>query len=289
MIKNNTITTARAGIVFEEDGRADSLSIENNQVFDINGRQDDKEAASIGIRVGHSRLANIVGNTVRGVGISNVREAGRAGIQVLGCEDVRIVGNDLSQIGPDTEFIGPGIGVHVLQPFIEVNLADNLVKRDLSTAAHGPAPWSAISIGFDPSDAFEIVKLDKNLIALKIEGGKQVYVSGSKLFVKDLTEEHVDLRGNVLRGHGTAADTIIQSSGNCLLADNRWHHIGEQAAVAVQAQFAIVSANRVASRDRGLILNVDPKRSTVVGNITTAPIDMQGALTPPWNVLNVVT
>jgi hypothetical protein len=37
-----------------------------------------------------------------------------------------------------------------------------------------------------------------------------------------------------------------------------------------------------------MVLNVDPGRSTVVGNITSGPINMGGALPPPWDALNVV-
>ncbi len=288
MVKNNTVAMARAGIVFEERGWADSLSIENNQVLDVTSQEEDKESPAVGIRVVGSRLASVVNNTVRRVGLRSVKEGGRVAIQVLGCEEVRITGNDISQIGPDTEFIGPAIGVHVLQPFHLVNVCDNLVNRDLETAAYGPGPWTAVLIGFQPSDALDLVKIDKNLLILKIDQATYVYASGAFLKAQPTRQERVDLRGNVVNGSGTTSGVIVMTSGEGMLSDNRCEHMSGQPAMVVQAEFAIVSANRVFGPEQSLVLNVDPKRSTVLGNITGQPIDMKGPLTAPWLPLNVV-
>src|SRR5262249_5091281 len=154
----------------------------------------------------------------------------------------------------------------------------NIVVRDLSQNPNGTGRWNGIVVGADPQDDGKPVKLDKEVMEIDVGGGTKAYVVNRGVFFAVRSTERIDLRGNVVRGGSSEIGTIIQSPGECLLADNRWDHVGGPPAVAVTASFAIVSANRAIAGQASLVLNVDPKRSTVVGNITSTPILMQGPL-----------
>ena len=79
-------------------------------------------------------------------------------------------------------------------------------------------------------------------------------------------------------------------AGDCLFNDNRCESLFTQggAAVRLLAATTIVNANRVRSGEVSMQLMSDPKRITVVGNITTgAIVSGAGPLAAPWDVLNV--
>ena len=82
----------------------------------------------------------------------------------------------------------------------------------------------------------------------------------------------------------------ISTAGDCLFNDNRCELRGTtgRVAVSLQSRTAIVNANRVVGGEASVLLQTDPKRVTVLGNITTgAIIAGASALGAPWDALNV--
>ena len=96
--------------------------------------------------------------------------------------------------------------------------------------------------------------------------------------------------GNVLEARGSTPAVEVQLTGDCLFSDNRCELLINMstAAVRVSARTAIVNANRVRGGELAFDLNCDPKRITVLGNITTAGIRVvSGSLEAKWEQLNV--
>jgi hypothetical protein len=98
------------------------------------------------------------------------------------------------------------------------------------------------------------------------------------------------LSGNVLAARGAAPVVDVDVQADCLFADNRCElqpDIGG-AAVRLAAGTLIVSANRVQGGEPSMQLSADPRRMTVLGNITSAGIAAGGGpLGGPWEPLNV--
>jgi hypothetical protein len=96
--------------------------------------------------------------------------------------------------------------------------------------------------------------------------------------------------GNVFAARGAAPAVDLAVQADCLFADNRCElqpDIGG-AAVRLAAGTLIVSANRVQGGEPSMQLSVDPRRMTVLGNVTSAGIAAGGGpLGDPWEPLNV--
>jgi hypothetical protein len=56
----------------------------------------------------------------------------------------------------------------------------------------------------------------------------------------------------------------------------------------VQAAQAIASTNRMRGGQPAMSLEVDTRRSTILGNVTSTAIEVPGGLQAPWDALNVV-
>src|SRR5262249_37732570 len=146
LVKANIIEGCGQGIVFDGKGAADSISIENNQLFDIAATLNEERSAPTAIRVLRARHAEVAGNVVRGVGVQNVQGILRAGIIAAACESVRVAGNEVTQVGPAGPFVGTAAAVQIVRPFQQATVCANTLRREAS--AEGiRSEWSAIAIG----------------------------------------------------------------------------------------------------------------------------------------------
>ena len=96
--------------------------------------------------------------------------------------------------------------------------------------------------------------------------------------------------GNVLEARGLTPAVEVTVAGDCLFNDNRCELLLNQSTAAVRllAGATIVNANRVRGGEVSMQLMSDPKRITVLGNVTTGPIfSAAGPLGAPWDALNV--
>jgi hypothetical protein len=110
-------------------------------------------------------------------------------------------------------------------------------------------------------------------------------------------------RGNALDAYGrVAVCAIVSLAGSCQFADNRCSLLGPLPQVAIQVVRPAASKSRLAAAaivDGNYLVGPDDSRSvlltardvpyTVVGNITSGPIEVNGAaLGNPWAPLNVI-
>ena len=117
-------------------------------------------------------------------------------------------------------------------------------------------------------------------------------LSPGRLVARAAGRESVTLRNNRFEAYGVAEAVMIAVSGACAISDNRCLLRGrEQPTIQSAAASAIVSSNQVqGTQGRTTVALKLPDRGpfTVLGNITTNAIEINGALlAAPWAPLNV--
>jgi hypothetical protein len=294
MIKGNIIERTGEGIVFEDKGAADAIAVENNQLIDIASAANSPDAAPVGVRVINARSAAIVGNTVRGLGQQAVQALARAGLQAVGCAQVRIAGNDVTAIGPVQDFAATAAGIEIVRPFDRVDVNDNIVRRDaVASTASGKAAWRALAI--HAIQEAPVRRLSQNVTTIRIDDANHLVLTGLWAFVLALGAEVASVRGNLLEARGGESVALIAGRGDCLFGDNHCRQLIPSGAPAVHiaATTLIANANRVVGGQIGMALEVDPKRVTVLANVVGAGIffgtsPTSGApLGAPWAPLNI--
>ena len=85
-------------------------------------------------------------NAISAVGTNSPLAAVIAGIRIDSSVDVRVSDNTITNVAPATQFANPAIGVLVVGPIVNVEIADNLIKRQISPNDNDGSPWQAIRI-----------------------------------------------------------------------------------------------------------------------------------------------
>ena len=81
---------------------------------------------------------------------------------------------------------------------------------------------------------------------------------------------------------------LIDAAGDCQFSENRCElRSGSEAAVRLICGTTIVNANRVLGGEVSIDIRGDPKRVTVLGNITDRAINLGNGLPAPWDALNI--
>lgn len=288
MIKQNMIDGAGSGgIVMEGDGKADNLSIENNQLLNIAPQAMQADKSIVGIGLMRAAQASITGNTINGVGQKAAATSSHAGIQVMGSSSVRIAGNEVVNIGPEeSSENSPWAGIEVTAPFDSLDVVDNRVRRSLQPPKSGNrSRWHALRI--------RPVK-EKFVVGRKIGFAKMgnafLGVFANKLRVFPQGRELVAIHGNFMETRGVGPAVTIETEGDCAFSDNRCvlSPRSPQPIVEIEAKTIIASGNHVRGGSNiAMSLRVDKERYSVLGNITDARIQINGAALPaPWAQLN---
>jgi hypothetical protein len=291
MIKNNFIqAVAAGGIVMDDDSQANVLSIENNQLFSLSPLSNDANTSVVGIRVVRARHADISGNVVIGLGAAAVQSPSCSAIQVLAATSTRIAGNQLADIGPASEFLGQGAGIECGGTFEHLEIAENKVRRNQSPpGAPDRSQWVAVLVR-TPGHDRPARGIPPHFIAL----AENVFgIFGKKIFASTRGREMVAVQSNVCEAYGEARAVFVGATGALSFNDNRCLFNTRGAPVAeAEVGAAIASSNYLLGpRDiTALVLRLpDAAPFTVLGNITTGPIEVNGnPLTTPWAPLNVI-
>lgn len=289
IVKQNIIEGTGDGIVFEDGGTADTISIENNQLLDIAPQTDDRESAPVAIRVIHAQTVGIVGNTVRGVGQRAAVALRRSGVQVVGCAVAQITGNDVSDVAPPDEFLNVAAGIEIVRPYGRADVSGNVVRRH-STPVDTPNKDVWLAIAMDAPDDRPVRRLSAKLSIVAVED-RHVLLTGLAAFVLNARPEVLTVHGNLLEARGGAPVAQLAARGDCVIADNHCLQTVESGEPAVRAFAAtlIANANRVFGGEFAMVLDVNPRRATVLGNVTRGPIMLGGVpLAAPWDALNAV-
>jgi len=266
--------------------------------------------------------AAVLGNQIRGVGADAPSALARVGVLVTGAETLRIGSNLILEVGAD-EFGGLGAGV-LTGGFLErTDIYDNTIRRARGAdVPRSGSAWTAIGIlasgrmvasddeeqrpnefsaaaahppGDEDDGASELRRvLHFAAAAIFAEGATHsysVFAAAGRISVGGLGGASVGVRGNVADGFGLGG-AIFVLAATCVLGENRVTYDnprGSVAAVRLRADSVIVDANHVVTRrKRPAITIAAVSKVTVIGNVTTSPIELNGGPLPtPWDVLNV--
>jgi len=146
LVKLNIIENCGNGIMTTDDANGGSLSIESNQLRNI-GPSTDDGAPVVGIGIRRAITANIVGNVIRTLGVQSQKTTLRAGIFAIGVTRTRVLANEVTDIGPPTDFLGTTAGIMIRAPFTQFDVSNNHVQRDADTSSQpSNSQWNALSI-----------------------------------------------------------------------------------------------------------------------------------------------
>lgn len=295
------------GVVMTEGSTAGSLSVLGNE---LTGVATANEVQSRGRELAGIHLRNVfegavADNVVSGVGAKAALAEVVAGVRVDGSLALRISDNVVTNVAPLTNFAGLGVGVLVLAPLRDLEIADNVVRRQLNTSANNPddANWQAIRIvgrageetakrrfaTFTNLSATERVRALDGFVAITNAAATVAAAAAS-----GLPEEDAGIHGNALHGYGRSPLTEVQVSGTCRFSDNECAVLGQRSdsVVELTASRLIASSNHVGCGPNARSLDLRTLREpilTVLGNITGGPIVVNGgALGAPWQPLNVL-
>ncbi len=301
------------GITMSEKATADEVAIEDNQLFEIGrpGRRDRLIISAVLLR--NVVDAVVLGNQIRVVGADVPQALGRVGVLAVGAVNLRVGSNSILDVGAD-EFAGVGVGVLAGGIFERVDVHDNTIRRStrpIKSEGSGSF-WEAIGVvGAGGASAlaarFELEELqhvDEQASALHdlfdqvpgtvfVEGKAGGYAVqpgvGNIVEASSLDPGSVGVDANVADSVGRGG-AILVTAGACVVGNNRATFVSTAeaaAAVVLTARHVIADANHVVVFRQQIAIRIHAGPCTVLGNITTGPIEFNGALLgPPWDALN---
>ena len=294
MIEHNVFSAIEGnGLIMLPGSSAGSLKVLGNELINI--------ATSSTQIAGGQELAGIYlrgvfegavsDNAISAVGNNAPLASVIGGIRVDRSLDVRISDNTITNIAPVSTFVNPAAGVLVVGPIVNIEIADNLIRRQIPPNDNDNSPWEAIRI-LGISRGSTITQTFSAMDQLPALG--QVNTISTFAAAAAPPNEQAGITSNSLHGYGRSPLVEVLITGSCRFNDNQcaMPGAGLEAAVDLAADSIIASANRVESKGikTSLKLTVTGKTSfSVLGNIVSAPIVVNGgALGAPWQPLNVV-
>jgi hypothetical protein len=297
IVKLNIIENCGNGILTTGEGNAGSISIENNHLRNIGASEG---ATIIGIGVTRAESATIAGNIIRALGVQAVQSSLRAGIFMLDVANARVSGNEVTQLAPPGDFVNIAAGIMLRTPYRQFEVNQNLVQRDPTPSDQSSnGTWHAlITADVDPDKG--IWRAD-NLAVVRVTDTQSLVLRGPRAYLSLIAGTTIgsnkqpdyprgSVLGNVLNARGNVPAVILAAAAECLFNDNRVEaRLNKgQPGVIVTTGVAIVSTNRVRGGEHSIeIVGATAKTATVLGNITTNPIGIQGGLAA-WATLNVI-
>ena len=290
MIKNNFIDGAvGGGIVMGDKSSAQVITVENNRITNVRQRPDTEIGAVFGVRLFDAARGEVVNNTITAVGLQGPG-ARCVGVQLAASSEVRVAANEIVDIGPPEGNAQTSAGVESIGVFEELDVSGNTVRRSASASQTvDAAEWYAVLISGAQAAPPRLRGVTTFFAA---RSNTAFLFSPGRLLARAPGRESVTVRNNLFDAYGVAEAVMIAVTGACAISDNRCLLRGRaQAAIQSAAASAIVSSNHVQGTQGRITVALKlPERGpfTVLGNITTNAIEINGALlAAPWAPLNV--
>jgi hypothetical protein len=286
MVKQNIVADAGAGIVVAAKGAAEHLAVANNVVSGIEPAASDDASTAYGIAVTNARFAELSTNTVSDVGSALVEGSVRAGLLVAACRDVRISGNIVHGVGPDSGFVGAAAGIGVVGPFERATITENSVSFGLDADAPTEGAWWALLVtsstgGLVDLGARSVVRLDDSAIAFTESAAIVVGTAG----------DHATIATNTLTGGGRQPTCLVSTAGDVVADANQCSHLGGITAVLLRGGSVAAASNRVRGGEAMLVIDANEDRFSAVGNLASGGTHLGGpgaSLPAPWDALNPI-
>ncbi|HUI06052.1 MAG TPA: DUF6519 domain-containing protein [Verrucomicrobiae bacterium] len=298
MIKNNHVeAVGGGGIVMDDASRAGQLTIENNQLFNLAPLANDPNTDVIGLRVVSTVRAEIVGNSLIDIGAIAAQSPLRAGIQVVNVGSARIDGNEVFNLGPAAGFLQDTAAIDCQGTFVRVDVTNNTIRRQVSPPRNlDSSHWTAVRIGALPRTGSTALT---NRMFYMAAGDTAYAVIDGRVFKLPRGKEIVGVHCNLLEAYGNGPVVTVIASGaltfshnRCLLAVPAQGDGAHTLSVAALVGAVVASGNYLEgpANSPALTLRLNPGTGpfTVLGNITSGPISVNGeALPAAWAALNV--
>jgi hypothetical protein len=298
MVKSNRIeSVGGAAIVMEDDAAARYLCIENNHFLDIGSGFNAANAPYLGVLLFGAERADVVGNVFGRVARQAIQSPLRAALALQACGEGRVADNRFFGIGPE-RFTGRTIAIATAADFAQLAIDDNAVARVADAAdAVQPAPWQAIGVGLrasaDGSPNAGNFALAPGVLTLAVNEDS-VVVNAFRIRRLAFRARTASIHANRVRAQAALAPAVeVDSVTGCLFNLNDAESAAPTAGVVVpvariRCQHVSAGSNRLIGSGDLPTLALDAPRFAVVGNITSGPIEVNGAQLPaPWNALNV--
>jgi hypothetical protein len=280
------------GVIMLPGSAAGSMSVLANELINVaNGTTE--ETRSVELTAIHLRsvfAGAVSDNVISGIGHNAALATVTAGIRADLGLDLRVSDNTIINIAPPTDFHNLAAGVLVVAPLGHVDVAANLIRRQL-TPNDDNSPWEAICIlgfGSEPAGRFQ-AKSFTNLNAIgHVNAVSSLAASGAE-------PVRAGVINNTCHGYGGGPLSQVLITGSCRFSDNQYVFASskvEAVVVDVTAEALIAAENRIECRRDARSLDVklgNAKALTVLGNIVGGAIIINGAaLGGPWQPLNVI-
>lgn len=295
LIKNNLLEELRSGVVFTSANESAHVSVENNQLLRIANGFDPAGQPLVAIQIVGAREVDVVGNIVSDFARDALRASSRVAVRLANCNDVRVSGNRLTDLGPLHEFVGFVAGIDLQRPFRRGSLGENVITRSAGPGL-AAARWYALRAGRVDGKSSSTIGG-----GVLVHGNALVYLLTATgiSFAAIADPGALVIRGNIGEA-GEVRTAMVDAAGSesCHFSDNRFQLDGAADAnmppvVALSHNVAIVSGNRLRLADPNaarLSLELTSTRTfSVLGNITSTPIHANGApIGNPWSPLNLI-
>jgi hypothetical protein len=292
-VADNKITDCVGGVLMLEGASSDHVRIVGNTVHTIDGPADE-DTFNAAIAVVGSQRAEILHNYVRRPEPRGLRFD--FGIAVIGCAQSKITDNVIDDLGAQHDR-GATAGIYTPTRVAATEVSGNTVRQILAPD-HQSATWLALygadfSVdGFPWESRLFVTKIDTywradSTFVLLLRGGNDVLMTiHGNIFDSDAQSPAV----------AVVDDTAAVGSPRVRVtfSDNTCRRPGaEDPAVVfgrseVPLSTLVLNGNQVSAPDPAITVRARVRKGfTVVGNITTAEIDVNGKLAAPWLPLNV--
>lgn len=295
IVAENVIENAgNDGIVFDASAPSGSVMVINNRLNAIAPNADGDGVVYCGIRVIRAAQANITNNVILDVGRSAVRARAVAGISAMLVTRLHISGNLAAGIGAPGGFIGIVDGVLLAGPDVDAQISDNSIRRNRDNDAPiGDGRWCGIRVPAF-SGTPEAVFLSVSMVTVLL-GGTTLVVLNDRIVEPGKLTRDVALRGNRVHAQNSHLPCVLVSDVRTgLFADNQVElalNGGPMEPPVLLKRGAFTAhANVIRSRQNVVTLSlVDATPALAIGNLTTGPVQINGAPLPaPMDLLNLL-
>jgi hypothetical protein len=306
VITDNVIENSAAGGIFVGSG-ADHLSISNNQLLKLVPSATDPFVTSqgaYGIYLLPAVVNNnyveqgyleIEGNIIKDFATDPNGSVARVGIAAYGYISTRIAGNQLINLGPPNTTVNRCSGIEAgFYPFDRAEVSGNVVRRSDAGATDLRTFGPGIFIyGYQGLQERKLQQMSGHQ-AVQISESQFVIVNPAGLAQVSTTGlQNATVRGNYVEVTGSAPAALVVVGGSCTFTENQCLLSTENVynPVADLEGATLVASNNVlqGTGDKDLTVNLVSGTFTVLGNIATGPILVNGNTLhgTPWGPLNI--
>ena len=291
VVEGNVFNSIGAnGIIMQPGSAAGSLKILANELINIavTSTTSSNSAAISAIYLRGVFEGAVSDNAISAVGTNSPISSAIAGIRIDNSVDVRVSDNSITNLAPIGQFSQPAAGVFVVGPIVNIEIADNLIKRQITSQPNDGSPWFAVRVA--GLGATQLASFTGLAGTSRIS---QIATINAFAATAAPANEQAGVVGNSFQGYGRGPLAEVVITGSCRFSDN---HCSEadpkvETAVSLEANTIVAANNRVntARNTRSLDLTVANKNGfSVLGNIVGGSIVVNNAaLDAPWQPLNV--